>query len=220
MIMQAGQVLLFAKTWSVTQLASLTQRQLRACLEQYRGCRVHDEHRLCVRDWNREPVEGSPAAGLLGELGFRYDAKRALRWPGGSQDEAPKAAAIPEPFPPYYLASGHATYDREWVISHAADAVRQKLVALLDLLERLPPDQKEFVYRPYGVELRHKGQRYATFHPQRRKINLHITHKGWVPPILIMPDTDLSGPGLVAELRTRIENTCRTIDKELASPRR
>ena len=89
MLVQAGQVLLSAPTRGARQLATLTRRQLRGCLQELVRQSGTADSRLSVMDWNGAPVAGTPAAGLLGELGFRYDSQGCLCWP------PPRAGAAP-----------------------------------------------------------------------------------------------------------------------------
>ena len=45
----------------------------------------------------------------------------------------------------------------------------------------------------YGNDfmIRYRGMRCINPHVQKKKINLHITHRGWVRPIVILPETSL-----------------------------
>ena len=61
---------------------------------------------------------------------------------------------------------------------------------------RLPPECEPVYHAHYGSDymIRYRGMRCINPHIQRKKINLHITHRGWVRPIEVLPDTDLRAP--------------------------
>jgi len=58
----------------------------------------------------------------------------------------------------------------------------------------------------------YKGKRYITLRVQQTQANLHITHKGWSPPVIIKPDSDFQDDAFISGIEKRMEKTRQTID--------
>lgn len=132
LVVQAGQVLLHRETL----LATLSRTQLAACIRQLKRDPSGREAPLAFRQWNGAPVDLSPVAGLLWQLGFQLDGRGWMVWPpkGSSQREAPGQGA--DLFPAYYETEAPAEYGPAFTLSRTREAVRPAAERFFAMLER------------------------------------------------------------------------------------
>jgi hypothetical protein len=190
---------------------------------------VDSRREIHVRQWNYHPIDVSPARHLLTKLGF---VQVSNRWKGcvyngvDRPDAAMVTAAddqIPERFEHAGKEAAPVVYDAAWVISRASETIQPKLRELIAWLEDWLPSGCEFVYRPRyfkDFQVLYRGMRCVNPHVQQKKINLHITHKGWVPPIMVTPDTDLTEPAFSGKVVAQFERSRKAIDALLEAGRR
>ena len=227
MIVQAGQpVMLYEYQGAITLLVDLSrdraEKAIKALMQIVDNpAKVESYKEISVRDWNGHPIDVSPARHLLAKLGFVSAGTRqkGFYYDGlykPDQETIEKAEAeIPELFERAGKEKAPVEYDAEWIISRSSKVVRNKVRELLDLLKAILPEECEFVYRPRNLYIRYRGVR--CMHPRimQKGIRLHITHRGWVPGILVEPDTNLRTPGFVSEVLERFEKSRKEIDSEL-----
>jgi len=227
MIVQAGQpVILYEYQGAITLLVDLSrdraEKAIKALMQIVDNpAKVESYKEISVRDWNGHPIDVSPARHLLAKLGFVSAGTRqkGFYYDGlykPDEEAIEKAEAeIPELFERAGKEKAPVEYDAEWIISRSSKVVRNKVRELLDLLKAILPEECEFVYRPRNLYIRYRGVR--CMHPRimQKGIRLHITHRGWVPGILVEPDTNLRTPGFVSEVLERFEKSRKEIDSEL-----
>jgi ATP-dependent Lhr-like helicase len=174
-----------------------------------------------VNAWNGHPIDVSPARHLLTTLGF---VQGSTRWKGyvydgvhepSAEDRAEAEGQLPRDFERAGKEKAPVTYDAEWIIGRADPQIRPKLRELIDYLTGALPDECDIVYQPRGLIVRYRGVRCIAPHVQRRKINLHITHSGWVPPVAIAPDTELGPEGAGPTIMAKFEQTRKAVDEKL-----
>lgn len=71
------------------------------------------------------------------------------------------------------------------------------------------------VYLPRGMMVRYRGIRCIGFWSGQKHLHMHITHRGWVPPVRIVPESDLSDPELVDEVLAQFGRSRAKIDEML-----
>ena len=130
MVVQAGQVLVHR----TTQLATLSRRELSRCVEQLKRDCAGEPLRVQVKAWNGHPIDVSPVADLLWQLGFRFESPREMGWPPRRAVKVLLTAPFQDTFFPYYLEPPPVDYGPEWTISRAAEAMRPALRSLLGVL--------------------------------------------------------------------------------------
>ena len=128
---QAGQVLVYQDT----QLASLTRRQLARCIDALRHDCGGNPVRTALRRWNGYPVDVSPVAGLLWEMGFRFEGSRGMVWPPRKSAAGDPPEPGPDVFPPHYQQPPPVQYGPEWLIARARPKVRPLLSPLFEALQ-------------------------------------------------------------------------------------
>ena len=132
-LLQAGQVLIYR----TRQLVTLTRRQLIRCVDRLRT--DVDGARIPVRwsDWNSHPIDASPVAALLLELGFGFNARRELESP---PPRRPADISVPDldvdVFAPYFAESSLIEYGPKWTVDRAPEALRPALERLFGLLDK------------------------------------------------------------------------------------
>ena len=131
-ILQAGQVLLLDSR----QIVTLTSGQLRQCLAAYRRGPSGQELLTSFREWNGHPIDLSPVAGLLWQLGFRFGKPGEMTWPPSRDTGCRPPVPEQETFPPHYLEPPPAEYGPEWALRRAPPAVRAVLSRVLEFLVR------------------------------------------------------------------------------------
>ncbi len=130
-VVQAGQVLLYRGS---QQLVTLTRRQLVRCIEQLRHGPAGRPVRTRVAAWNGYPIDVSPVAGVLWELGFRFDKRGTMSWPPSGRSYARPRVADQEVFLPYYSEPPPVEFGPEWTVERAAEPLRPALKKLLEVL--------------------------------------------------------------------------------------
>jgi ATP-dependent Lhr-like helicase len=222
LVLQAGQPLL-RYAGQITVLVDLTRARAEQALKALmslvdRPAPVHAHKEIRVRDWNGHPIDVSSARHLLLRLGF---VPVSNRWKGFVYDgiSRPDPEAVTE-------AEGHISdvfehvgkeeapveYNAEWIISRSNKDIRPKVQELIEYLQEALPEECDLVYQPRGFVVRYRGLKSIMPHIQQEQINLHIAHRGWVPPIQIRPDTDLRGAEFVAKFSAQFERTRAAID--------
>jgi hypothetical protein len=129
-VIQAGQPLLY----ECTQIALLTRDELGRCIVALQHDARDEPVPVRIPIWNHQPIEASPAAGVLWEKGFRLDGRDALCWP--PPRKAGKAIAVPmcKEFAPYYSEVVRVEYGPEWCIDKASETMRPCVERLLGVL--------------------------------------------------------------------------------------
>jgi len=198
---------------------------------------------LRVTDWNGHPIDVSPARHLLLALGFGHDTRSrgGMVWDGRagpyawgqSGSAAPEASApfrppgqalppeiprgteAPERFECLGREEAPVAYDAAWVVSRSPEAVRDTVRRLIDRLRALLPDTCEFEFGPRGFGVRYRGVRCISPHIQKKKVNLHIAHRGWVRPIEVTPHHDLVSAELAESVLAQFERSRQAVDEKL-----
>jgi ATP-dependent helicase Lhr and Lhr-like helicase len=161
LILQAGQVLVY----ETTQLATLTRRQLSRCVEALRGDGTGKETRAALTEWNDHPIDISPVAGLLWEMGFRFETPTRMASPPRRALKVPAPANDAREFLPYYLEPSPVAYGREWTLGRASAKLRPSLVPLLDILQReLTDNGWETTWNRHGPTFRYRNFGRVRFH--------------------------------------------------------
>ena len=222
MVLQAGQpVLLYYG--AITLLSDLekerAERAVRALIQIIDNpAEVETYEEIRIRDWNGHPIDVSPARHLLARLGF---VKSRSRWKGFvydgryKPDEETIAKAekeMPESFEHVGKEKAPVKYDAEWIIARSHPQIRHQVRELIDLLERILPQECELVYHPRRFMVRYEGLRCISPYIQQKQIWLQITHKGWTRGVLIESDTDLNAPEFISEVLGQFERTRQQID--------
>jgi hypothetical protein len=227
LILQAGRpVILFEGR--VRVLADLsretTETAVRLLMDLYdRRLPFDSRKEIPIRSWNSHPIDVSPARHLLFSLGFSLVDNR---WRGcvyAGLPPHPEALAesgpqIPERFEHTGKEEAPVVYDANWILSRSEEAIRPKLRELIAWFDAwLPPECEPVYHAHYGWDymIRYRGMRCINPHIQRKKINLHITHRGWVRPVEIWPDTDLDAPDFRTKVFEQFERSKAAIDELL-----
>jgi len=132
-VLQAGQVLVYQNM----QLVTLTRRQLIRCVDRLRTDVAGN--RIAVRwgHWNDHPIDATPVASLLLELGFGFNGRRELLSPPPRKQVD---VSVPElevdVFAPYFAESSLIEYGPKWTIDRAQEALQPALTTLFELLDR------------------------------------------------------------------------------------
>jgi ATP-dependent Lhr-like helicase len=218
-VVQAGQVILYGggSGGDVRLLARLDRRQLERCLEALTTDQAGDPVPTTIRRWNGHPVDVSPTADFLYGLGFRFNSRKQMCLPPSRPTRLRPPAWEQEEFLPYYLESPPVQYGKEWLVARAPDAVRGKLRELVEFLESRLPDDCEIEYGEEHLRLAYRGRKCANVYVLRQKIWLRITHRGWVPGIEILPDTDLGSGAFLGQFAKQLGSTTRAIDAKMES---
>ncbi|MHC4718685.1 MAG: Lhr family helicase, partial [Planctomycetota bacterium] len=155
LVVQAGQVLIYEDT----QLATLDRRQLANCLRTLQHDASGREVALRLRAWNGHPIDLSPVANVLWELGFRFDGRGEMVWPAPRRPARTKPEGpTRETFLPHYAEPAPVTYGPEWTLQRASDRIRPTAAALLELLSaETAGDGWEVQWHPQGAVWRYRG---------------------------------------------------------------
>ena len=129
---QAGQV--FA--YNGKQLARLSVEQLRRCVESRMNDGLGRPIVTVLRSWNGYPIDVSPVAAVLHDLGFGMDGRGWMCHPARGKRSGAPVVAKRETFLPYYEEPNPVEYGPEWTVSRATEKLRPALEALLPVLER------------------------------------------------------------------------------------
>jgi hypothetical protein len=230
LVLQAGQPLL-RYAGHITVLVDLTrermERALRALLSLVdRPAPMHPHREIRIRDWNGHPIDVSSARHLLLKLGF---VQVSDRWKGfvydGVSQSTPEAVAegekrIPEIFEHVGKEEAPVEYNAKWIIARSSEAIRPQVQELIEFLQETLPEECDLVYRPRGFLVRYRGLKCIGPYIQQKQINVHISHRGWVRPIQIQPDTDLGGEEFTSRFSVQFERVRRAIDATLRIEKR
>ncbi|MFH1572252.1 MAG: hypothetical protein ABIL09_29950, partial [Gemmatimonadota bacterium] len=223
LVLRDGQpVLLYDRGGAVSVLAGLSRAEATACLRLLGGLAdpagaAAGAGQVRVTEWNAHPIDVSPARHLLAALGFGPDPRAGggLVWDG-----APRGGDDPgEVGPARYECLGReeapVAYDADWVVARSPQVVRPVVRRLLERLAELLPDACELTFGPRGFHVLYRGVRCVTPQIQQQKVNLRVTHRGWVAPIEIRPDTDLESEDFATALLGQFERSRQRLDAEL-----
>jgi ATP-dependent Lhr-like helicase len=229
LVLEAGRPLL-RYAGHITVLVDLTRERaemalaaLLSLVDQPAPMSPHTE--IQVRDWNGHPIDVSSARHLLLKLGF---VPVSNRWKGFVYDGVarpdPQAVSeaeqhIPDIFEHVGKEKAPVQYDAEWIISRSNEAIRPKVRELLGFLQQELPSECEIVYDPRWFKVHYRGLKCMWSHIQQRQVNLHIAHRGWVPPIQIRADTDLASADFTSGFSSQFDRSRQAIDEVLAKKR-
>jgi len=132
-VVQAGQVLLFAHGDPI-QLVTLTRRQLTKCIEQLTHNYAGRAVKATFGKWNGHPIDASPVASLLWDLGFRFDNRGRLCWPPTTPGKKRPPESKQDLFPPHYEEASPVDYGPAHTVSRAPEGLRATLSSLFDVL--------------------------------------------------------------------------------------
>ncbi|KKL49375.1 hypothetical protein LCGC14_2316140, partial [marine sediment metagenome] len=154
LILQAGQVLIYEDA----QLAELSRRQLFRCLQQLQHDFAGREVTLRFRSWNGHPIDVSPVAAVLWELGFRFDGRGEMVWPAPARPaKTIPDGPIQDAFLPHYAEPAPVEYGPDWLLRRASDRIRPTAAALLELLSaETAGDGWEAEWTPQNVVWRYR----------------------------------------------------------------
>jgi ATP-dependent Lhr-like helicase len=222
LVLQGGRPLVFYEG-RITVLVDLARAQAERALRALMALvNSPDYDEVSIRAWNGHPIDVSPARHLLSVLGFVQveNRWRGFVYDGLHEPDAEAVAAaerqVPAVFEHVNKEQAPVTYDAEWLVSRADEQIRPKVRELIAFLQRHLPPEGELVYHPRELVVRYRGFRCARPHIQKKQIRLHITHKGWVPGLVIGPETDLSDPAFEEKALKQLQRTCQAIDRLLA----
>jgi hypothetical protein len=171
MVVQAGQVLLCGEQ----QLAPLTRRQLAGCLEPLKHDYAGQEVSVSFWSWNGYPIDASPVAGLLGELGFRFDARGHLCWPPSGEKGSAPSVTDQEVFLPYYLEPPPVQYGPAHTINRAPEGLQPVLQRLFDfLVPELDHRDWEVTWHDRGLEARYRGAVHLDMYIARSFVDVNV----------------------------------------------
>jgi hypothetical protein len=211
-VIQAGQALLY----NDRQLVTLDRRQLRRCIDTLMYDYAGNSQHMSFRTWNGYPIDVSPVASVLWELGFRYDGRRWMVWPPRGRGNLPKPESRQEEFLPYFEEQPAVKLDAEWFISRVPSLVQAKLRELIALLEKRLPSPCEWHFGAGNhVGVTYRGRRYMNLNVGQKRLRLHITQSGWVPGVDITPDTDIERGEAAEGIRKDMARVKREIDDYL-----
>ena len=210
-------------------LTDMTRHELEIAIGQLKSRLVEStlpgrRDELSVREWNGHPIDVSPARHLLTTLGF---VPVDNRWRGyvydgvsvpAAQTIAEAEAQVPETFAYAGKEKAPVVYDAAWVVSRSTPKIQPKVQEVITWFQNHLPAACTFLYHShYGSDfvIEYRGVRCIRPHIQRKKINLHITHRGWVPPIEVFPETDLDNPEVSARILSQFERSRAAIDEIL-----
>lgn len=220
-ILQAGQALMFQSSFNIRILNTLDKEQARQCVkmimgdyEQFKG--PIGDHTMRVRNWNGHPIDLSPACSLLWKLGFRFDGRKWLCYPPVRSTKtfpAPRKR-VPEIFHPYYAEDAPATYDRDWLISRVPEKLQPNFRKAFDLLDNVLPKEAKIRCGAHGFWVQFNGERLIGSHLTTGRVYMHVSNRGWVPPIFVTPDTDVESAEFRDELKRQIDRCIKVIQAQ------
>ena len=228
MLIQAGQVIIFGKSWDTQQLVTLDAKKLVSCIKLLKNGIIGTEEKLHIRHWNGHPIDLSPVSRLLWDCKFRFNGRNELCWPSVSRTldrrmpgskceqlnkwQPPKKQKI---YLPYYSEPSPVEYSEEWLISRISESLRKPLKNIIKMLRKELPFEFEFIFNQHGFSILYKGKRCIFPHIQKTKLNLIISATGWAPPMEVTPDTDVNSPKFISEFLRRLEDCKKIINKKI-----
>jgi ATP-dependent Lhr-like helicase len=232
LVVQAGQpILLYEKYGSIKLLVDLSRKRAEKAIRTVlriidEPAKVSSYDEVRIRDWNGHPIDVSPARHLLAKVGFLDGGRGDLVYDGTGRPDHGRIAIseeqMPEVFEHFGKERAPVKYDAEWIVSRSPQVIRAKVRELIELLERILPEEFEPVYYPRHFSVHYRGVRCIHPHVQQKRIRLYMTQEGWWTgrSILIDRDTDLNAPAFVSDLLGRFERGRQLIDSKLDSGRR
>lgn len=214
-ILQAGQALMFESSGHIRVLNVLDREQVETCVTILRDDYRKFDVTMRVNNWNGHPIDVSPASGIFWAQGFRFDGRNWFCYPPVKTRKAMEKPRIriPDVFHPYYVEKAPATYDRDWLIGRAAEALRENFRAVFSLLDELLPADARMHYGGSGFTVRYHDQPLIRPHLTSGRIYLNVSHKGWRPPVVVTAETEVAGEGFRQELSGRINRCVKAIDE-------
>ncbi|MDP6776013.1 MAG: crosslink repair DNA glycosylase YcaQ family protein, partial [Candidatus Latescibacteria bacterium] len=187
---QAGQVFVY----NDNQLVRLSRDQLVRCIQSRMTDGLGRPIEMSLRSWNGYPIDVSPVAPVVHELGFRLDGRGWMCHPPRTRAASDPVGSDQDTFLPYYEEPSPVEYGPEWTVSRAPEKLRPALAALLDVIEReLEGSSWDLEWRADGPQARYRG--FATTHVRTARtflqVNFHtrtvkvdgVRHRmaGWYP---------------------------------------
>ena len=223
-VMQAGRPLLLYQS-AITVLADMPRRRMERALVAL--CHLVDEpasvepvESLRVRDWNGHPVDVSVGQPLLAKLGFTEGARREYFYTGqGAEADGlpPAHADIPRHFDRAGKADAPVEYDEAWMVSRAPDGIWEGVRAAIDMLRELTSDEYVFVFQARDMLVTYRGERAAYMRVGQKQAWIHVTHVGWVRPVIVATPEDCDDEENRLTLAERFVRTRAAIDAKLES---
>lgn len=170
-VVQAGQAMLHRET----QLVPLKRDQLTRCIKQLQYDAMGTPNQLLYRRWNNQPVEASPAAAVLSDLGFQLNSSSELCWPPPSKPGRAVEIPFEKKYAPYYSEVVRVEYGPDWFIDHASDGMRPCVVSLLEVLMPALADPKWHVrWGHMYMHARYRGVANLVFNVGKTVSNLLV----------------------------------------------
>ena len=176
MAIQAGQVLLF-HDGNIRQLATLTRKQLARCVEALTHDFVGDQVKIGLHNWNDYPIDGSPAAGLLWEKGFRFEKQNKMTFPPTrSRVNLVPGGSSQEIFLPHYEEPPPVEYGPEWAIRRAPREIRLTLERVLDVVTKeLDGDHWKITWGSFGLKARYREHGNCGLLIRKNRVYVNVT---------------------------------------------
>jgi ATP-dependent helicase Lhr and Lhr-like helicase len=222
-VMQAGRPLLLYQN-AITVLADMPRERAERAVQAL--CKLVDEpasvepvEKLRLRDWNGHPVDVSVGRPLLDKLGFVERARHEYFYDG--QKDVPRddmralSSEIPREFERAGRADAPVEYDEAWMVSRAPDGIWEGVRAAIDMLRELTSDEYEFVFQARDLVIRYRGERAAYVRVGQKQAWVHVTHGGWVRPVIVATPEDCDDEENRLILAERFVRTRAAIDAKL-----
>ena len=170
MVVQAGQVLLLAHG---QQLAALNRRQLHKCIGQLTHTRSGAAAPTSFKLWNGYPIDVSPVASVLWDLGFRFDRKGGMCWPATTSVGTRPAESKQDLFLPYHSEPAPVEFGPAWLVGRTPGPLQEAMRAALDLVVRhLDRDGWTVEWNHEGLWARYAKQARLIVQPRRQYVLL------------------------------------------------
>jgi hypothetical protein len=205
-------------------MASLTREELGRCIVTLQHDARGEPVPLRIPEWNGQPIEASPAAGVLWEKGFRLDARGALCWP--PPRNAGKAIAVPmgKQFAPYYSEVKRVEYGPAWFIDKASETMRPHAERLLGVLvpALASPDWRVRWFDMY-MDARFRDVADVNFNIGKTVMNLRLGIRDgqlafvWGGTLFRVTAKDGLDETMVAEVQTALREIEKAAERHLAA---
>jgi len=218
-VLQAGQVLVYEEH----QLAPLSRRQLARCLAELQHDYAGNPVQLWIRHWNGLPLDMTPAAAVLWEVGFRRDGRDGFAWPPPARARnSDPTLSILQQFPPYYEQGSPVEFGPELAAARADPRIRPALAALYGHLEReFGRAGWEVTWHPHGPSARYRkvaqahvwaGKTFADLHIRTRPLLDNGSKRRLWRRLRVEKAEDVND-GFVELLRTFIKDVTELVDR-------
>lgn len=224
LVMQAGRPLLLYQT-AITVLADMTRTDLERAIMALRKLvdepsPVEPVERLRVRDWNGHPVDVSVGRALLEKLGFVERTRREFVYDGLATPSPERLRALSKEIPAQFERAGKAEapveYNEEWMVGRAPDGLWLGVRAAIDMLREMLSDEYTFVFGARNLTITYRGERAAYMRMGQKQVWIHVTHSGWVRPMIVATPEDCEDEEARLDLSDRFVRTRAAIDAKVA----